>query len=339
MTSITTADNRDIGEGAIVANRWEIVSPLRTATASSYARLWKAKDLTDQSAPDREFVLKAFRPNSVRQEEVSAVEDLLHSRRIENLAPILDAGEYAGSAYFVSPLYEAGNLDEYMRTQGETSLMDCLSLVHQVCKGLFEVMSELQRGHNDVKPQNIAIEIRDRKVVPMVLDWGVSQRHQGGRTSRLVGGTPFFSAPETWHRGSTPYLRDVYSLGALFYWLITCRPPFLDMAAADNRDTNEYLDVTGYLETVVQDPTPVESLTNAPLPSEVSKLVNRWVKVDPSKRVVKRRQRLLRESEWPQAIYWARIELEELGAKSALEEWRKIKVGQSHTRSSAPATA
>jgi len=89
--------------------------------------------------------------------------------------------------------------------------------------------------HRDLKPANILIDAAGE---PHVLDFGLSRRIGADSSLTLEGavlGTPSFMAPEQ-AAGKTKELgaaADIYSLGAILYYLLTGRPPFVAASPLD----------------------------------------------------------------------------------------------------------
>ncbi len=148
----------------------------------------------------------------------------LHHR---NICPVYDVGEIDGR-YFISMAYVRG------RTMVELTKPDSLLPVEEAAwliQRLAMALREAHRHnvvHRDLKPANIII---DSDGEPVIMDFGLA--HQSDLDLRVtrsgaVLGTPAYMAPEQIEPvgNKVSPVQDIYSLGVIFYELLTGRLPF-----------------------------------------------------------------------------------------------------------------
>jgi tRNA A-37 threonylcarbamoyl transferase component Bud32 len=153
--------------------------------------------------------------------EAEAAANLNHS----NIVPIYEIGEQDGQHYFSMKLIEGTSLAQRAASfAGKPK--EAAQLMAKVAGAVHEAHQHTIL-HRDLKPNNILLDVRDD---PYVTDFGLA-RHVDGRDQHtrtgLILGTPSYMAPEQARSEKALTVAvDVYGLGAIFYELLTGRPPF-----------------------------------------------------------------------------------------------------------------
>lgn len=190
----------------------------------------------------RPCALKLIRPdmadsslNLARFErEVQLTARLTHWNTIE----IYDYGNTEdGVFYYVMEYLPGMNLDEIVRMYGPLPTTRAIHLLKQVCDALAEAHSQ-GLIHRDIKPANIFAAKRGGLYdVAKLLDFGLVRQTDPAAArdaqqadlnrEQSITGSPLYMSPEQ-ARGDMPDGRsDIYSLGAVGYYLLTGRPPFV----------------------------------------------------------------------------------------------------------------
>ena len=151
-----------------------------------------------------------------------------------NIAKVLDAGATdTGRPYFVMELVTGVSITEYC-DKNRVSTKERLGLFIQVCNA---VQHAHQKGiiHRDIKPSNVMVTHQDGMPVPKVIDFGIAKATNQRLTEKTlftryahIIGTPAYMSPEQAEMSDlgVDTRTDIYSLGVLFYELLTGTTPF-----------------------------------------------------------------------------------------------------------------
>lgn len=166
----------------------------------------------------------------------------LSAERNENIIHYIDNGGFSKGGkdyhYLVTEFYPGQLLCEAVEKEGVFDVEDASQIALCVLNGL-KYMHDKALLHNDITPSNIMLkELEDGMLQPTIIDLGHVSYMVMGRPNFLVGDlAPFFRAPETYRGIYTPR-SDVFSVGALLYYLIFGKAPWeTDLSACgDNMD-------------------------------------------------------------------------------------------------------
>ena len=201
-----------LGEGGMAVVYKAVDTRLECEVA---VKIIRTEDLP-QSGVER--ALKRF------EREAKAVAQLNHP----NIVRVMDYGEQDGMPYLVMPYQPGGTLKELINERGQIPWDETVHLLIPIAEALG--YAHLQGViHRDVKPSNILLTQSGQ---PMLTDFGVAKVLEDKETQDLTGtsaavGTPEYMAPEQITSKTVDGRADLYSLGVVFYEMITGRKPFM----------------------------------------------------------------------------------------------------------------
>ncbi len=193
--------------------------------------------LAEHQMMKRPCAIKVIRPEKAGnpqvlarfEREVRATAKLSHWNSIE----IYDYGRTDdGTFYYVMEYLPGHNLGELVEEYGPMPSGRIVYLMRQVCDALTEAHSH-GLVHRDIKPANIFCAYRGGIFdVAKLLDFGLAKPIAEKQDVELtqegaITGSPLFMSPEqATGSGEVDARSDIYSLGAVMYYLATGQPPF-----------------------------------------------------------------------------------------------------------------
>ena len=153
------------------------------------------------------------------QREAQAAARLAHP----HIVKVFDFGQEQDKLFMAMELLQGTDLKQAVADRRLKTLDEKLDVLEQICDGLAFAH---QNGivHRDLKPANIHL-LPDGQV--KIMDFGLA-RMSGSDMTRtgLVMGTPHYMSPEQVRGEHVDTRSDVFSLGCVFYELLTERKPF-----------------------------------------------------------------------------------------------------------------
>lgn len=171
------------------------------------------KVLRPEFANDPEFIERFDR-------EAQAATSLSHP----NIVSIYDVGEEDNILYIVMEYVDGPTLKEYVMNNGPLQVEEALDIMEQLTSAI-QHAHETGLIHRDIKPQNVLID-RNGKV--KITDFGIAVALSATaltQTNSVLGSVHYLS-PEQARGGKATKLSDIYSLGIVFYELLTGQLPF-----------------------------------------------------------------------------------------------------------------
>ena len=169
-------------------------------------------------------------PDSLR-DHPKAVELFLREARAAaalnhtNIVTLFDAGQEDGTYYITMELLEGLPLQKILQKREHLSAAHVAKLGGQIATGL-EYAHEEGVVHRDIKTANIFFT---RKKVVKIMDFGLAKMtEEVRRSTTVIGGTPYYMAPEQSAGEHVDHRADLYALGVTFFELLTGALPFKD---------------------------------------------------------------------------------------------------------------
>src|SRR6266571_2790890 len=244
--------------GTLLARRYEI---LQILGEGGMGAVFKAHDLE----LDRVVALKIIRPDLAGSAAMVQrfKQELILAREVthRNIVRLYDIGEDSGLKFITMEYIEGEDLCRLLAEHGKFTPEESVEVIRQVCEAL-EAAHDRGVIHRDLKPHNIMLDKQDRIVV---MDFGLARALEpsGMTQAGALVGTMEYMSPEQALGESVDARSDLFSVGLIFYELLTGKMPYSAPSALASllKRTRER----------AQAPSDVDSAVPRPLSNIVSK--------------------------------------------------------------------
>ncbi|HET9941752.1 MAG TPA: protein kinase, partial [Terriglobia bacterium] len=217
----SSEEEHRLGPGSVLAERYQVIDILGVGGMGAVykafdrrlARVVALKTIHPELAASP-IMMKRFK------QEVLLAQKITH----KNVVRIFDIGEDQGTAFITMDFIEGESLKDVIVRRGKYPATEAVSIIREVARALEAAHGE---GviHRDLKPQNIMIDKSGRVVV---MDFGIARSADSGghtQTGALLG-TPDYMSPEQARMEEVDARSDIFSLGLIFYELLTGKLAF-----------------------------------------------------------------------------------------------------------------
>src|SRR5216684_3616275 len=220
-TAVEIAAKGQLEPGSILGERYEIQQLLGQGGMGA---VYKARDIE----LERLVALKLIRPDLASHPEILRrfKQELILAREVthRNVIRIFDLGQAHGVRFITMEYVEGRDLRALLHEKGKLTPEEAVPIFVQIASAL-EAAHHAGVVHRDLKPQNVMVDQGGRVYV---MDFGVARSLEtpGMTQTGALMGTPEYMSPEQAKGLKADARSDLFSLGIIFYEMLSGVSPF-----------------------------------------------------------------------------------------------------------------
>jgi hypothetical protein len=192
----------------------------------------------------------------------------------ENIIKIYEYGKNRDGVAFIAMEYIDGcDLRDLLRKKKRLDPRRAAEIVMDIAKALDYAHGQSPPVyHRDIKPENIMFRDKQGKTTAILTDFGIASQGMTMGTGKALIGTALYSCPDAIKGIRVSPAYDIYSLGVVFYEMVTGRTPF--------SGDSYYTVMRRHEDEIPKAPIKI----NKKVPPEIDRIIMKMLEKDPKKR-------------------------------------------------------
>lgn len=189
----------------------------------AFAKVFKGSLKTN---PSVKVAIKVFKKASLTSSGLKAIREevkVLWKLDHPHIVKYNEVYEDSKHVFIVTEYLEGKTLCEELKNRNtHYTEYEIAQIMHQLVSAIYHCHAN-NIAHRDIKPDNIII---DQNNIVTLIDFGLSKAYSKERNLKTKAGSPLFMAPEAENHQQYSSQWDIWSLGVLFFILLSGRVPF-----------------------------------------------------------------------------------------------------------------
>ncbi len=197
---------------------------------------------------------------------------VLKSINHENIIKIFEIGEHNNQLFIAMEYIKGNTLSHYIDNNNDLLIKNSITIMRQIINAIVELHKQ-EIIHRDLKPDNIMLYKEGEQLNVKLLDFGLAKTQSLNSLTKtgMVLGTIYYMPPEQLFYSVFSFAGDIYSLGIIFYEMLTGEKPF------NGETTGEIM-----FEILNKDPKPI--IKKPDLPEEINTIIFKMINKEPQNR-------------------------------------------------------
>lgn len=237
------------------------------------ATIYRARDKNSKKTVALKVIKEEIAQDQVNKKRFINEGQIISAIDHPHIVKIFTQGEDQGRLFLAMEYLEGITLAQKLADPGPVAIPFAVQIIRQVASAL-QAIHARNILHRDIKPENIMLLEDEDKPLVKLMDFGLARDLGTTRLTQsgMIIGTICYMPPEQLSRAPLTFAADIYSLGMVFYELLTGTKPFIGESSLEIMN-----------QILTQSPISPSSLRSE-IPENLDVLILKMVAKDPEQR-------------------------------------------------------